>query len=154
MPDDFTFGPRLRALLVLGLAALLAACSVQASAHDRSEADKHLAVPPGKALIYVYRPSSYGETVVFDVAVNGSYIGKSEAQGYFLIEAPAGIVDLMAQGDNTATRELTVKAGHRYYVFEGYAPSLFTGRTSLLLMDPVSGRKGLQRTSLLRVIQL
>lgn len=154
MPDRAFFYPRLRMLLLLGLTALLAACSVQASAQSRSEADKHLAVPPGEALIYVYRPSAEGETVVFDVAVNGNYIGKSEAEGYFLIEAPAGKVDLMAQGDNTAMRELAVQAGHRYYVFEGYAPSLFTGRTSLDVKDPATGREGLKHTSLLRVVKL
>lgn len=154
MLDASFLRPWLRVLLLLGAALMLAACSVQMSRHNRSEADKHLAVPPGKALVYVYRPSSEGHTVVFDLAVNGTYIGKSEAQGYFLIEAPAGMVKLTAQGDNTAERDLHVQAGHRYYVFEGYAPSLFTGRASLALQDAVSGRRGLRNTSLLREVQL
>ncbi|HKI97982.1 MAG TPA: DUF2846 domain-containing protein [bacterium] len=139
----------------MGLAtALLAACSSHASLRKHSEADKRMPVPPGKALVYLYRPSPAGGTTVFDVAVNGAYIGKTLPGSYYLIEAPAGALDLQSLGDNTAELQLKVRPGKRYYVRQRYALSLFTGRASMAVMDPTSGRRGLAGTSLLGEIKL
>jgi hypothetical protein len=102
---------RLRVALVLVAAALAAGCA--ATGPDFEPVDP----PPGKALVYIYRPElGYGPLVRFNVAVGDRSIVYVIRGGYFPYVADPGETEFRAgtEGDVAVTENL--RAGHTYYL--------------------------------------
>ena len=81
--------------------------------------------PPGKALVYIYRPElGYGPLVRFNVAVKDKSIVYVIRGGYFPYVADPGETEFWAGTEGHAAVTENLRAGHTYYLLarpsEGY----------------------------------
>jgi len=135
--------------------AVLAGCSGDSAAPPLdSKAARRLAVPPGKALVYLYRPTLFGAGFKSDVSVNDQPVGVSTVKSFFLIEAPPGRVYLEASGEDTARLLLNVEAGQRYFVHQEVSVGLLKPRTTLTQVSEVQGQEGVDICTLVRHVKL
>jgi len=88
-------------------------------------------IPPGKAVIYIYRPSFMGAAIVYDVKRGDDVIITTKARGYYPYVTDPGEVELWARTESKASVTLDVKAGEVYYVKAGVGVGLLAGRPRL-----------------------
>lgn len=159
------------AALLLALVFLIGGCGIfsgapRASAEDNQRA-RMMAVPEGKALVYVYRNAVWAHSLDFDLTANGQTVGESAALSYYLLEALPGKLTLTSQGTSNPlsnlvigkrfgfkrlTLELEVEAGKKYFVFQDVKK--WDPETGLRVVDAREGRVGMVRCRLIRVVKI
>jgi hypothetical protein len=72
--------------------------------------------PPGKAIIYVIRPTMMGNKIQSKLAVNGEWKGANRGDNYFYLELAPGEYHFCSQAENRSLLTLTVEAGKTYYL--------------------------------------
>ena len=113
------------ARLLLLAAMVLAGCAT-------GEPFKKLeTIPPGKAVIYIYRPSAMGAAIAYDVKRGERVIITMKARGYYPYVTDPGEVELWAQTESKASVTLDVKVGEVYYVKAGIGVGFLVGRPRL-----------------------
>jgi len=143
------------AALALLATAVLAGCSGASAAPPvDSAAARRLPVPPGKALVYLYRPALFGVGFKSDVSVNEQPVGATTVKSFILIESPPGRVYLEVGGEDTARLLLNVEAGQRYFVHQEVSVGLLKPRTALTLVSAVQGQEGVDICTLVRHVKL
>ena len=112
-----THRPRRRAaaalvvLAAIPFLANLAGCATQGASFAPANE-----VPPGKALIYVYRPYAFGGAVYTPTVTLGHDISIAlKLGGYYAYVAPPGPILLRITEIGTRSTTLDVKAGETYY---------------------------------------
>ena len=76
-------------------------------------------VPPGKALIYVYRPAAHGAAIVPGLVFNQLNSVGLTAWGYYPHYANPGKVTIAAIATGRSHIDLDARAGETYYVRAG-----------------------------------
>jgi hypothetical protein len=150
---------RPRRRIGLAIAATVAALWMWNAAPARAvtpdgEAALALPVPPGKALVYLVRPSEFGPTVPIQVVVNHQSIGATLARTFFVIEAAPGELRLESRADNTAELVFTAEAGQRYWVLQDARVGVLSATTGLQLAPQFLGREGVEESRLVRHVKL
>jgi hypothetical protein len=109
------------------LAAGLAGCAAEELAPPLADyVAKAAKPPPGRALIFVYRPSGAGSGIHPLLLVNGTPRGFLDARTYFLLEVPPGTVTLTVDAVSPNSMDETVAAGETKYVQVTLAPDLMS----------------------------
>lgn len=103
--------------------------------------------PEGKpggvvAGIFIYRSEAAAPKVAMKVAVDGKQIGETSPATCFYIEVPPGMHRIESVAENTATLEIEVMAGKKYYVWQEVRLGILSARTKLTLMTDEEGRRG------------
>jgi len=111
-------------------------------------------VPPGRALVYVFRPSTFGPHLPIALLADGTPIGNTLAQTFYLIDAPAGSLRLLSRAENTSELALQLQAGQRYFVIQEASMGVMSAITQLELVHPQRGREGIQNSRLVRRVKL
>lgn len=95
------------------------------------------AVSSDKALVYIYRPSSFvGGGVSYTVNAGTKPIIKLHNGGYYPYVATPGELELWAQTEAKSSVTLDLKAGETKYVKGTVGVGFFVGRPNLRLVDP------------------
>lgn len=135
-------------------AALTLLVAQPARATPQGDAALRLPVPPGKALVYLFRPSRFGPSLPIAVEANGRPIGSTQPQSCIVIEAPPAPLRLVSRGENTAELRLSVQAGRRYFVLQEASVGVRSVVTALRQVTRDQGHDGVEVAQTVRRIVL
>lgn len=155
-------------VLIVSIALLGSCATVPMAPKNESEAAKQLEVPPGRALIYVYRPTIMGTITLVNVDVNEQVLGAMPVQSFFVIEVapgyfrvfarmdPGSIDAYFAKGRAFSTMTGIAKAGERYYVRLNYSTGALLDPVGISLqqVDEQRARSSMTDTRLIRHVKL
>jgi hypothetical protein len=123
-------------LLVLGLLAALAGCATLGPPFQSLTS-----IPPGKAVVYIYRPPKLvGSAISFTVNAGELPVATLSNGGYFPYIAEPGRIDFWAVTETTSFVILDVAAGMEYYLKGTIGMGILTGRPHLEQVHPALGR--------------
>ncbi|MFI5400404.1 MAG: DUF2846 domain-containing protein [SAR324 cluster bacterium] len=142
-------------LALMALLALLAGCGGEALAPiDEDRAAKALQPAPGRALIYVYRPSQAGIDIHLALLVGGKQAGFLDDRTYFVLDTPPGKVTITIDEVNRNSIEETVQAGEIRYVRVSLGPWHLTFRGFPVAVPKDEAVTDLARCRLIRIVTL
>jgi hypothetical protein len=107
---------------------------------------------PGKAMVYIVRPSSVGTLIRFNVYVDdvnkdSMEAGYNRGNQYFYFNIGPGKHKLFSVAENTADMELTFNADSIYFVRQDAQMGIVMARNSLAVVDSVEGRYYVKKAS-------
>jgi hypothetical protein len=103
--------------------------------------------PADQSLIYVLRPSGWGNRAQTKLAVDGEWKGVNRANNYFFFTVQPGIHYFCSESVNRSIVVLTAEAGKTYYLEQQVHPgAMMKVRTQLGVMEETEGPKALART--------
>jgi hypothetical protein len=103
---------------------------------------------PDKAMIYVIRPTMFGNKVQTKLAVNGEWKGANRGDNYFYFELDPGEYSFCSQAENRSLLTLNVEAGKTYYLQQKIQVGFMKARNKLVALDSEEGKKGLTKCHL------
>jgi uncharacterized protein DUF2846 len=106
-------------------------------------------IPPGKAVIYIYRPSSLGAAITYDVKHKDRVVITTKAFGYYPYVTDPGEVELSAQTESKSSVTLDVKPGEIYYVKAVVSMGFLVGRPRLVVVSADEAKKDIAECKLL-----
>ena len=124
------------------------ACGPQDLKHETStDKTQHPkpAIPPGKALVYVVRPTMWGNKVQTKFAINGEWVGINRGDNYFFVLLDPGDYNMCSQAENKVTNILRVEAGKTYYIQQKIKMGFMKARTDMELLDEKEGEEALSK---------
>ncbi|TAL09281.1 MAG: DUF2846 domain-containing protein [Nitrospirae bacterium] len=93
------------------------------------------AIPPGKALVYIYRPGGFlGGAVYYDVRANGTVVTTLYRGGYYPYIAEPAEIEFSAKTEATDSVTIDVKAGQTYYIKGTVGVGFVVGRPHLTVV--------------------
>jgi hypothetical protein len=125
-----------------------AACGPQGLKHETSTDKTQHPIPEmqaGKALLYVVRPTMFGNKVQTKFAINGAWVGINRGDNYFFVFLDPGEYSFCSQAENKVTEKLAVEAGKTYYVQQKIRMGLLKARTEMDLLDETEGKEALTK---------
>jgi hypothetical protein len=134
----------------LGIAAslvLVLGCGGVASAPPELAVSALTFTPaPGKARIYVYRPSQFvGSAARLKVAIDSQFVGKTGSGTFLMVEVDPGshrISGLSSESDRGVTIEALPDSSYFFKLWPKMG--VMSAQSGLEPMDPVEGRRAVQ----------
>ena len=124
-----------RAPAAIGALLLLVGCATGTSFR------KVEAIPSGKAVIYIYRPSVFGAAVMYNVKHGDRVVATTKARGYYPYITDPGEVELNASTESAASITLDVKPAETYFVRASVSAGFFIGRPRLQVVTREEGER-------------
>jgi len=142
-------------IVLAALLTLVAGCAGEALApSDQDRAAKALQPPPGRALIYVFRPSQAGIGIHLPLIVGGKERGLLDDRTYFVLVTPPGKVRITIDEVSPNSIEETVQAGEIRYVRVTLGPWRLTFRGFPIDVSKDEALAGLANCRLIRIVTL
>ncbi len=104
--------------------------------------------PSDKAMIYVIRPTMWGNKVQTKLAVDGKWLGANRGNNYFFFTLDPGEHYFCSQAENRSLVTLKVEAGKTYFLQQKIKMGAFKARTKLVKVGDSEGREGLGKCHL------
>jgi hypothetical protein len=104
------------AIALAGGLAIIGCTQVPLAPAHFDTAAKSFEPVPDKAVVYVFRDTSFGGAIIGDVTVNERHIGALMAYSYARIEASSGNCHIYSKLGGSCTVTLDVEKGKIYYV--------------------------------------
>jgi Protein of unknown function (DUF2846) len=134
-----------RAVLTLGIVALLGAC---ASGPKYAEMKSKIpVVKSGEGRIYVFRDSIFGAAIQPKVYLNGGEVGASKANGFFYVDRPAGEYKMANQTEVERSLTFVLEPGETKYVRSSISFGLIAGRANFELAPAAEAQKAIEGLS-------
>ena len=99
---------------------------------------------PGKAIVYVVRPSALGGLVRFNVFLNdqeaNSEMGFTRGSQYIYFSVTPGDHKIFSKAENWAESLVSVNAGDIVFIQQDASMGLIMARNSLLKLDELPGK--------------
>jgi hypothetical protein len=102
-------------------------------------------VDPGKALVYVVRPTSAAFGVKSWFLCDDEVLGVNRGSSYFFASVDPGTHVFWSKSENVDALELEVEAGMTYYIQQRVRMGGFKARTKLDVLDTAEGEKALAK---------
>jgi hypothetical protein len=120
----------------------LAACVSAPEADPATErAAKAFAPIPGKAQLYIVRPSSFGTAVLYQVAIDGRLLGSLPGETFLLATLePGSHVVSFTNATSQENTTLQLEPGKNYFLRVGMHPGSMSNRARTKLVDEQEGR--------------
>jgi hypothetical protein len=109
-------------------------------------------IPPGKALIYFYRPGGMGAAVKYDIhkgSQEGEYIITLKNRGYYPYFVEPGTHVFSAKTEKEFVVAIDVEEGGIYYIKGSVTMGFFVGRPHLEVIHPAAGEIDITECKLL-----
>ena len=137
-------------VLVLISTMILIMLSAGVNAQDNTAKAKGLTPPDGKALIYVFRPSSKAFAIKFPINVDDRAIATLGSKDFGFIYLSPGKHQLKGlSGPNKASVvDIEVEAGKTYYYLVEPKMGALTARAKISVFDAAKGPKAMKKCSL------
>lgn len=133
-------------------AALIAkACDARNVGFDHETDKKQHPTPdpePGKALVYVLRPTKIGMAIQTKLSVDGVWRGVNKGKNYFFLSLEPGEHYFCSKSENRSTLALTVEPGKVYYIQQKIRAGFLKARNKLEVLDETDGQKALKDSHL------
>ncbi len=104
--------------------------------------------PSDKALIYVLRPTLFGNKVQSKLAVDGEWKGVNRGNNYFFFTVEPGERYFCSKSENQDYVKLNVEAGKTYFLQQKVEIGFMKARTSLVVMTEEKGKEKLADVNL------
>ncbi len=115
---------------------------------DRDSIAKALLPIPGRAIVFVVRPTSFASLIRMDVNCDTTYIGTTGPKRYVYTVLPPGKYTFLSRSQNKSFLEITVEAGKIYYLEQQVKMGAIYARTNLKLAEEADGKKFLAKCKL------
>lgn len=102
--------------------------------------------PADKALVYVVRPTMYGNKIQTKLAVDGKWTGANRGHNYFFFTLDPGEHYLCSKAENKSVMALKVEPGKTYYVEQKIKMGFMKARNKLALLSEEEGSKKLAKS--------
>jgi hypothetical protein len=99
--------------------------------------------PPDKALVFVIRPTLWGNKIQTKLAVDGQWKGVNRGNNYFFFTLDPGGHHFCSDSENRSLVTLNVEAGKTYYLQQKIRVGFWKARNKLAALDEAEGKKGL-----------
>lgn len=134
---------------MLAVTTLLSGCaSVDMASPEADEQAKTFAVRPGLANIYLYRNTSVGGALTFDIELDGKVIGQTAPNTFMLLTVRPGKHVIVSIGESESTVEVDTVAGQNYFVHQDVKQGVYAMSARLRLVDAATGRSGVEECHL------
>ena len=135
-----------RWVAITGAVLLTGGCNIVPVVMDATTQARVLAVPPGRAAIYLVCPLAPPKRSVF---LNGEAVGQTRRKTYLAWHVRPGPIEIgvgepKAKG-GVEEQEITLVAGRAYYFLLRAQAAGLTGRFFLEQIDAETGRRGVIR---------
>lgn len=108
-------------------------------------------IPPGKALIYMYRTNAFvGGAISYDMNVNDKIITILYRGGYYPHFVDPGKIDIWARTESKSSVTFVAEEGKTYYVRGSVTMGLMVGRPKLEVIDEATGAEEIKKCGLLK----
>ena len=99
--------------------------------------------PADKALVFVIRPTMWGNKIQTKLAVDGQWVGVNRGNNYFFFTLDPGEHHFCSNSENRSLLTLNVEAGKTYYLQQKIKVGMWKARNKLVALDEAEGKKGL-----------
>ena len=138
-----------RLLIILAFLGFWPSFHILAQDVSGTEAVLQLEPEPGKALVYVIRPSKVGYSVEMDVFSNNEYIGSTKGKNYIYFQLDPGETEFRSEGENISVLKLDLEAGSIYYIHQEVHMGSIKARADLhIFNNPEKARRQLTKCKL------
>jgi hypothetical protein len=104
--------------------------------------------PADKALIYVIRPTLFGNKIQTKLAVDGQWMGANRGNNYFFFSVEPGEHHFCSRSENRSLLTLHVEAGKTYYLQQKIDLGFWKARNEVVLLNEEEGKEGLAKCHL------
>ena len=120
------------------------------AAFSQSSDPKTMAVPDGKAIIYVVRPEAIGSAIGMIVTINGEVMGATKGKNYIYKVVDPGTYSITWKVTSDAPEPVSVQAeaGKKYYVWQDVRMGPLFALCSFALLNEQEGLAKLQKCKL------
>jgi uncharacterized protein DUF2846 len=109
---------------------------------------KNLVPPPGKAIIYIVRPTIMAFAVPMRLDCDSFQVGWISAKTYLYTILDSGEHTLKSLSENEFHLKVNLEAGKIYYIEQEIRMGILYARTKLKLLNDETGRKELGKCSI------
>lgn len=145
------------AVAALGLVGCASVPSPEAMRAEVAGFTLPKAPEPGKAIVYVVRPSALGTLIRFNVFLNDqeaqSEMGYTRGNQYIYFSVPPGNHKVLSKAENWAEQLLNVKAGDVIFIQQDPQMGIIMARNALLQLDEVTGKYHVKNTTVGTIIK-
>jgi hypothetical protein len=99
--------------------------------------------PPDKALVYVVRPTMYGNKIQTKLAVDGQWIGANRGHNYLYLTLDPGPHFFCSKAENRSALAVSLEAGKTYFLEQKIKMGFMKARNKLALLGEEEGKKKL-----------
>lgn len=99
-----------------------------------------------KGIVYVVRPTMYGNKIQSKLAVDGKWVGVNRGHNYFFVHLEPGDHFLCSKAENKSVMALKVEAGKTYFVEQKIKMGFMKARNKLALLPEEEGKKKLAKS--------
>lgn len=129
----------------LCIALLLNGCATLGPIYQKVDT-----IQEGKALVYIYRPSSFiGGGISYNVKVGETVIATLYSGGYYPYLAKPGETEFWAQTESKSSVTLDIKPGQTYYIKGTVGVGFFVGRPRLIVVSSDVGAREIAECKLI-----
>jgi Protein of unknown function (DUF2846) len=98
-----------------------------------------------KALIYVLRPTMFGNKIQTKLAVDSEWMGVNRGNNYFFFSLAPGQHYFCSEAENLSVLILTVEAGKTYYLQQEIRMGMVKARNELAVMEEEKAKEKLAK---------
>ena len=133
-------------IFIIGVA--ISGCMVQKASTEVDQKAKELVVPTNKALVYLFRATSFGGAVKFKVTCDDKFVGSTSGMRYvYTIQEPGKHV-FISQAENKEELQIVLEANKTYYIEQVVKMGIVMARNKLVVNDQLSGKQKLSKCKL------
>ena len=138
----------IKAVLLIFLLGVLSGCATLPSPEEMKADVAQYQLPklpePGKAIVYVVRPSAIGGLIRFNVFVNGkepeAEMGYTRGSQYIYFNLRPGIHKILSKAENWAEASVTARAGDIIFIRQDAAMGLLMARNNIFKIEDYEGK--------------
>jgi hypothetical protein len=130
------------AIALFGCLAIIGCTQVPLAPAHFDTAAKSFEPVSDKAVIYVFRNTSFGGAIIGDVTVNERHIGALMAYSYARIEVPSGKCHVYSKLAGSCTVTLDVENGEIYYIRQSPQMGFWAAGCTLDVVSEADGQDG------------
>jgi hypothetical protein len=101
--------------------------------------------PADKGLVYILRPTMYGNKIQTKLAVDGRWAGVNRGHNYFFMMLDPGDHYFCSKAENKSVLAVKVEAGKTYFVEQKIKEGFMKARNKLALLGEEEGKKKLAK---------
>jgi hypothetical protein len=139
---------KLTALAIVGSLLLLGGCASTPSPEAMKAEVATYQLPklpdPGKAIVYVVRPSSLGGLIRFNVFVDdkedASEMGYTRSSQYIYFQVEPGTRKILSKAENWAETIIEAKAGDIFFIQQEPSMGIIMARNSIFKLEDYEGK--------------
>jgi len=106
-----------------------------------------------KAVVYIYRNSTFAYAVPVELRINDKHIGELMVKSYARIELPSGKCQILAKTGTSCNLTIDVEAGKIFYVRQQVKGGVWTPSCDLSIVTEEVGKSAVNQCKLIQSLE-